>query len=571
MSTSDKVAQADGMAKLREDVARQLGVERTAAADVDPATVVRFAQHLPEQLDPATREELLAQADELQPWLQGPFLLGGDLIVGGAWRNDQRWIGLKPHLPEIAGRRVLDVGSNAGYDPFMFKLLGAQHVLACEPYDFIRQAEFLESIYRSGAEFRRLGWEDLHPEDQGLFDVVHCHGVLYHEPHPMLLLERLREMLTADGTLLFGSMMLAEASVSEYTRFVPGEYYGDQTWWWVPGRLAMRWMLDTVGFEVDEEFAVSDGPPGHFGVVNGYFRARPKEPAVASFRARRGVPVRFPAGHYYSPMPDARELQDEARHRQVWPDEAAATPGIDWCEDAQLELCRKVFAGQSRLELAVEPTADPTEYYATNDQYPALDAWVLEGLLRHLEPRRMIEVGSGYSSLVTARVNREQLARSMRFTCIEPYPRDFLIAGVDGIADLRVERIQDTPLELFDELGEGDVLFIDTSHVVKTGGDVPWLYNRVLPRLAPGVHVHIHDVFLPRDYPEPWVQAGWGWNEQYLVQAFLSFNAGFEIVFANHWMLTYHLDEVLRAFPGQAEHLPRGGAALWLRRVDDRR
>jgi SAM-dependent methyltransferase len=276
----------EAMASIRRDVKGQLGVERTVVADVDPADVVRFSADLPEQLDAATRAGLVARAEELQPWLQGPFALGGDLVIGGVWRNDQRWLGLADHVPDLAGRTVLDVGSNAGYDPFMFKLRGAAHVLACEPFEFIRQAHFLESIYRSGADFRQLAWQDLDPEEHGRFDLVHCHGVLYHDPHPMLLLERLRAMLADDGTLLFGSMMLADPALSEYARFVPGPYYGDATWWWVPGRLAMRWMLDTVGLEVREEFGVADGPPGEFPVVNGYFRAVRAEPAVPPFAGR---------------------------------------------------------------------------------------------------------------------------------------------------------------------------------------------------------------------------------------------------------------------------------------------
>lgn len=558
---------SDAMERIRRDVQRQLGVERTAHAAEDPTKLVRFSADLPERLEPDEKARLLAAAEELQPWLQGPFLLGGDVVVGGTWRNDQRWAGLIDHMPDLVGKRVLDVGSNAGYDPFMFKLLGAAEVLACEPFEFIRQARFLESIYRSGVDFTQILWEDLHPEEHGRFDFVHCHGVLYHDPHPMLLLERLRDMLADGGTLLFGSMMHADVEKSEYARFVPDRYYGDETWWWVPGRLTMRRMLDTAGFDVVEEFGLAGGPPGEFPTVNGYFRATAKEPAVPPLHRRRAIPVRFPAGHYYSPQPDPRELLEEPRHGQIWPGRAVETPGVDWRDDAQVALTRDVFAAQRRLDFASAPTADVTEYNSANDLYPPLDAWILEALLRHHRPRRMIEVGSGYSTLVSARVNRELLGGEMRLTLIEPYVRAFLAGGIDGVENVLMLPIQDVELELFDELGEGDVLFIDTSHTVKTGGDVPWLYNRVLPRLRPGVLVHLHDIFLPRDYPEQWVREGWGWNEQYLVQAFLAFNAGFEVVFGARWMLEHHRDELLRAFPGLADHESAGGASLWLRRA----
>jgi hypothetical protein len=179
----------------------------------------------------------------------------------------------------------------------------------------------------------------------------------------------------------------------------------------------------------------------------------------------------------------------------------------------------------------------------------------------------MIEVGSGHSSLVTARVNRERLKGSLQFVCVEPHPRHFLIDGVDGISELCVEPIQDTPLERFDALGDGDILFIDTSHTVKMGRDVTRIFHEILPRLAPGVYVHIHDVFLPGDYPESWVMEGWGWNESYLVRSFLSYNNAFEVVWGSQYTTQLHPQNVLRAFPQEIEYHDRAGAALWIRRA----
>jgi tRNA (mo5U34)-methyltransferase len=276
--TPDDSQRADAMADLREAVGHQLGSDRPEAASVDAETLVRFGE-VPHVLEPETRRELAARAAALDPWLQGPFLLGGDLVVGGAWRTDLRWQTLDSHLPEtIEGASVLDVGSNAGYDPFMFRTRGAGRVVGCEPFQFIEQARFLESIYRTGVEFLPLGSQQLDPAELGTFDIVHCHGVLYHELNPVALLQKLRSMIAPEGTLLFGTMMLDDPERSEYARFVPGEYYGDPTWWWVPGRLATRWMLNAAGFEVDEEFGVAEGPRGEFPVVNGYFRARPSTP-----------------------------------------------------------------------------------------------------------------------------------------------------------------------------------------------------------------------------------------------------------------------------------------------------
>lgn len=264
----------DSLVQLRNAVKQQLGGTRPAPLSVDPGGLVRFAADLPNALAPKQRQALSRRAAELEPWLQGPFLLGGDLVVGGAWRNDQRWLELGREIPsDLGGMRVLDVGSNAGYDPFMFSLRGAEQVLACEPFVFHHQALFLESIYRSGVNFEQIGWEELDPQRHGKFDLVHCNGVLYHEAHPLLLLQYLREMVAKDGRVLIGTMMLADPEMSEHVRFVPGPYHGDPTWWWVPGRLAMRWMLESVGFTVECEFGESNGPAGEFPVVTGYFQA----------------------------------------------------------------------------------------------------------------------------------------------------------------------------------------------------------------------------------------------------------------------------------------------------------
>jgi predicted O-methyltransferase YrrM len=278
------------------------------------------------------------------------------------------------------------------------------------------------------------------------------------------------------------------------------------------------------------------------------------------------VPVRFPAGHYYSPLADPAELVVEPRRSQIWSTPSRATPGVDWRADAQVALCCDVFAHQTRLELRGAASDDPTEYFAQNGQYPPLDAWALEAMLQRQSPRRVIEVGSGFSSLVTARVNRELCDGGIHFTCIEPYPRQFLLDGVPGITDLIVAKVQDVPLDTFDQLGDGDILFIDTSHTVKTGGDVTWIFHEIIPRLAPGVLVHVHDVFLPGDYPESWVREGWGWNETYLMHSFLAFNSEFEVELGIRYMAESHRDALTAAFPGWLATPTQDGAALWLRR-----
>jgi hypothetical protein len=279
-----------------------------------------------------------------------------------------------------------------------------------------------------------------------------------------------------------------------------------------------------------------------------------------------GVAHCWPLGHFYSPVPDTRQLGREPSRSRVWPQTPRKTPGIDWREELQVILVRDVFIRQEELLFADGPTGDLTEYHTANDMFSRLDAWALQAMLRWLRPAHMIEVGSGWSSLVAARINREFLGGTMNLTCVDPYPAEFLGAAVSGISRLLEVQVQDVPLDEFAELGRGDVLFIDSSHVIKTGSDCQYLYHEVLPRLRSGVVVHVHDIFLPWDYPEAWVLAGRGWNEQYLLQAFLTFNDAFEILLANAWMCHAHPEVLAQAIRGFPDSISDGGGSLWMRR-----
>jgi hypothetical protein len=292
---------------------------------------------------------------------------------------------------------------------------------------------------------------------------------------------------------------------------------------------------------------------------------QPSRPPTDS-DADEAVLLCWPLDHYYSPVPDNRELQREPARSRVWPATPRVAPGIDWRDDDQIALLSEL-SSQDGLEFPDEPTGDTRDYHAANDMFSRLDAWMLQAMVRRLRPRRMIEVGCGWSSLVTARVNREYLNSSLHFTCIEPYPPAFLEGSVDGISQLIVSRVEELSTEPFLELGDRDILFIDSSHTVKTGGDVAFLFGDVLPRLAPGVAVHIHDVFLPSDYPQDWVFAGRAWNEQYLVAAFLAFNAAFRVLLGVSWLSHHHPDALAAAIPDYGQKFaPGGGCSLWIQR-----
>jgi predicted O-methyltransferase YrrM len=265
-----------------------------------------------------------------------------------------------------------------------------------------------------------------------------------------------------------------------------------------------------------------------------------------------GAPQAFPPGAFYSPVVDAELVRTDAE--RIWPAVVEDPPGIDLRGSCQLALLERI---------ARHPLPDPAGwpepvYDPGNDQFPPQDAAVLYGMLRLLAPARMVEVGCGWSTTVAARAIADG-GVGTELVCVEPYPRAFL-HEVSGIHQLRRERVEQTPLEVFERLGRGDVLFIDSSHVVKTGSDVVHVFLQVLPRLRDGVVVHVHDVFIPLDYPRGWVERGFNWNEQYLLQAYLAGNARVRVLCANRWLSLRHANEVERCLGPRAA---AGGSSFW--------
>ena len=258
---------------------------------------------------------------------------------------------------------------------------------------------------------------------------------------------------------------------------------------------------------------------------------------------------------YYSPLPDLGAVPPE-RWEMV-----SELPAIDWRPEGQRAFYGTLRAGveEFRSRLPAPPFRLP------NGSFEASDAEVLYAVIRMARPTRVLEIGAGYSTLVIAaavEANSDDGDRPS-FVSVDPYPSsllDPLPAGLDAIEAIRT---QDVPLHRFDELAAGDVLFLDTTHVAKLDSDVVRLILEVLPRLAPGVLVHFHDVYLPWEYPRPFFsERGYYWNEQYVVQAFLAFNSGYELLLANQWLCRTH-PEAVSPLPGTRRH---DAGSLWLRR-----
>lgn len=277
------------------------------------------------------------------------------------------------------------------------------------------------------------------------------------------------------------------------------------------------------------------------------------------------VPLRHPPGHFYSPIPDPEQVR--ARRETIFDRTKTTLPGIDLNLAGQERLVQVLHRYYGDLPFGDEPQ-NGLRYGYVNEQFSYADAVCLYGLMRHIAPRRIIEVGSGHSSALMLDVNERHFAGAIELTFIEPFPKR--LHRLIRPADLHRTRVllrpvQDVPLETFDALESGDILFIDSTHVSKTGSDVNHLIFEVLPRLAPGVWVHFHDIHFPFEYPEPWVEQGYAWNEAYLLRAFLMFNRTFEVqlfltqaeLLAETW---FHREMPLC--------MKNPGGSLWLRRVE---
>ena len=213
--------------------------------------------------------------------------------------------------------------------------------------------------------------------------------------------------------------------------------------------------------------------------------------------------------------------------------------------------------------LAALPVEDNGEgYFRNNGWFESVDADVLYGIVRHFAPGQIIEAGSGFSSRLTARAIRDGQLKT-RLISVDPCPRVEIREFVDEFIQSRIEELALS--ELADRLSPGDVLFIDSSHLVQTGGDVVYLYLQLLPRLRQGVLIHAHDMFLPFEYPKEFVVVDrWGWAEQYLVYALLMGNDALEILWPSCYMWQTRREQVQKVLGVEKAFPPP--SSLWIKK-----
>jgi hypothetical protein len=253
-------------------------------------------------------------------------------------------------------------------------------------------------------------------------------------------------------------------------------------------------------------------------------RQRSRQACTALFRLAERAGLHLTPKHYYTPVPDVRWLR---QHTQLW-EGASTLPGVAWNLDAHLQrlarICAPYVQEVAGLEFFNQVTSD-----SWGPGYGPIESQVLHCFLRANQPRRIIEIGSGVSTACMLNAVGQALPPA-QLTCIEPFPSPVLreTAG----ARLRAQACQEVPLAVLSELEDGDLLFIDSSHAVKVGSEVPRIYLEIIPSLRPGVFIHIHDIFLPYLYPPDILTwPFWAWQETVLLAALLTNNPKLEVLF----------------------------------------
>jgi hypothetical protein len=288
-------------------------------------------------------------------------------------------------------------------------------------------------------------------------------------------------------------------------------------------------------------------------------RQRANIPGAQDFLDGAGFQLR--TDHYYEPTYSAQHLPAETAVER-------SLPGVDFNEAEQLALLAQFTFADELANIPVRKPSDASFGY-DNDMYSYGDAEIYYGMIRRLKPRRIIEIGSGNSTLMAGLAvdaNRsEDPAYTCDRTCIEPYEMPWLEST--GVTVVR-ERVETVDLAMFDTLEAGDILFIDSSHVIRPWGDVLREFQEIVPRVKRGVFVHVHDIFTPRDYPESWLRHRRHlWNEQYLLESFLAFNGAFKIACSVNWLKHNHWTALTAACPMLAKHPQAEPGAFWFKRV----
>ena len=269
------------------------------------------------------------------------------------------------------------------------------------------------------------------------------------------------------------------------------------------------------------------------------------------------------ANHYYNPFVIPGKDFEIGKYNQP-----RKLPTIVMNEQNQLELLKKFCYQEELHAIESNDAKNELDYNFKNGTFEAGDAEIYYNYIRYFKPATIIEIGSGNSTKMAAHAIRasqqEQPGYSPSFISIEPFEMPWLEK-----MDIKVSRqkVEEFNLDFFRQLKENDILFIDSSHVIRPEGDVLFEYLQILPSLEKGVIIHIHDIFTPFHYPLEWIRERRMWNEQYLLEAFLSYNDHYEILTANNFLKHFHYDAFAEACPVFKKKTDQGVGSCWIRKI----
>jgi predicted O-methyltransferase YrrM len=272
----------------------------------------------------------------------------------------------------------------------------------------------------------------------------------------------------------------------------------------------------------------------------------------------------WPSGHFYSPLPSLDQISHDAE--RIFDVSRDGILGLDLNEIEQISNFESMSLFYNDQPFSVSKKSGWI-YYAENDYYNLAEAIILQAMMRLVRPKRIIEIGSGFSSGAMIDVNKWAFDNNINLTFIEPYPdrlNDLVTSISKNSFRLINNRVQEVDSDIFMELDDGDMLFIDSSHVSKIDSDVNHIFFRILPIIKSGVYIHFHDIYYPFEYPKNWVMQGRAWNEAYILRAFLQYNCMFQIFFFNSFFGLFHREIMQERMPLCA---PSPGSSLWLRKT----
>ena len=271
-----------------------------------------------------------------------------------------------------------------------------------------------------------------------------------------------------------------------------------------------------------------------------------------------------PPGHFYSPVPSQSDVEDHLARLQS-KSLLADLPAIRMDDGTQLDFleCLKPYYSQLPFQAG---KVDGLTYQFDNPHFSYADGTILFCVMNYFRPKRLIEIGSGFSTCAILDTNRVFLNSQTQITSIEPHAkllRSLIAKSHDSITIIE-SKLQDADLEVFDQLSARDILFIDSTHISKAGSDVNYVIFDILPRIKPGVIVQIHDIHLAFEYPDLWLREGRAWNEAYMLRAFLEYNEHFRILLFLGYMQNAYEEWFRQNMPNT---LLRKGGSFWMEKL----